>query len=275
MSGDPIAGLPMYDWPEVSGHVDVLWETIREELAARGVDAPPTLSRPENLEKIWRDPAMLLGQVCALNPVRDGLGEVEPLGTFVYEPPEGLPDPEPGVYYSVLVCRRADAPPPGAGLESFRDARIASNGTDSLSGYWSLGDHLGERTRTSDGPLFGPASFTGSHRASVQAIAAGDADLAAIDVHSWRLALEYEPAAAELAVIDTTDPTPGVVCVTAWERSQRRGALNDAIGAATDRIVGGESAAALHITGYRRRALPEFHIVSTRVANAARHPWHA
>ena len=52
MNQDAIAGLPMYDWPEVAGHVDELWATIRDELLARGIDAPAELSRPENLEKV-------------------------------------------------------------------------------------------------------------------------------------------------------------------------------------------------------------------------------
>ncbi|MGI9644133.1 MAG: PhnD/SsuA/transferrin family substrate-binding protein [Ilumatobacteraceae bacterium] len=268
-----IAGLPMYDWPEVAGDVDELWREIRHELTRREIEAPEQLSRPDNLEKIWRDPAMLVGQVCALNPVRDGLGEVEPLGTLVYEPPAGLPDPEPGVYYSVLVAHRSVAPPNGPGLAALRDARIASNGTDSLSGYWSLGHHV--RDLTASEPLFGPALFTGSHRESVRAVAARDADVAAIDVHSWRLALEFEPdAAAELAVLGTTDPTPGVVLVTAWERAAERDVLNDAIEAAVAGLRGSAVLDALRIRGYRRRTLPEFHVVSSRVAQTARRDWH-
>lgn len=273
VSGTPVAGLPMYDWPEVADHVDTLWLTIRRELARRGIAAPARLKRPEHIEKLWRDPAMIVGQVCALNPVRDGLGEVEPLGTIAYAPPAGLPDPEPGVYYSVIVCRRADVPAAGSGLAEFRGARIASNGTDSHSGYWSLGHHV--RELAADGPLFGDAIFTGSHRGSVQALSAGTADLAAIDVHSWRLAQAYEPAAADLAVITTTDPTVGVTCATAWEHAARRDTLNDAIGAAVERVIGTPTAAALAITGYRRRTLADFHVVADRVRVAARHPWHS
>ncbi len=149
-----------------------------------------------------------------------------------------------------------------------------SNGTDSQSGYWSLGHHV--RGRIADRPLFGPTLFTGSHRAAIQAVADGRADLAAIDVHSWRLAVDYEPASEELAIIDTTEPTPGVVCVTAWERSHLRDLLNDAIAAAVDRLAGTDAAAALHISGYRRRTLPDFHVVSSRVADTTNGPpWHA
>ena len=46
---------------------------------------------------------MIVGQVCSLNPVRDGLGETEVLGTSHYESPAGLPSCGPGEYYSVLV----------------------------------------------------------------------------------------------------------------------------------------------------------------------------
>ena len=67
-----IAALPMYDWPEVADDVDRLWTAIARELRERRLDAPSQLTRHEDLESVWRDPGLLVGQVCSLNPVRDG-----------------------------------------------------------------------------------------------------------------------------------------------------------------------------------------------------------
>ena len=36
----PVAGLPMYDWPEVRDAVDALWSAIVERLRANGIEAP-------------------------------------------------------------------------------------------------------------------------------------------------------------------------------------------------------------------------------------------
>lgn len=103
-----VAGLPMYDWPEVRAEVDHLWATIAAAGVEHGVVLPDRLTRTELLVDLWGDPSMILGQVCSLNPVRDGLGETEVIGTIAYEPSSDLPDSEPGTYYSVLVARADD-----------------------------------------------------------------------------------------------------------------------------------------------------------------------
>lgn len=233
---------------------------------------------------------MILGQVCSLNPVRDGLGETEVVGTIAYDPPPSLLQSGAGTYYSVIVARRDDrrcdsnAPGRDAGLvlgsgiatdaiERFSGATVAANGTDSQSGYWSLGHFV--RRVVADEPIFGHVMFTGAHRESVVAVADGTADLAAIDVHSWRLACEYEDDAAErLTVVGVTDPTPGVVCVVSWELADARDVLDAALAEAIDGFVGSAHADRLHISGYRRRTLDEFQVVADRVDDATRRPWH-
>jgi hypothetical protein len=280
-----VAGLPMYDWPEVADALDELWFHIATEARRLGLDSPVDLTRRDDPEALWSDPAMVLGQVCSLNPVRDGLGETEVVGTLVYDPPPDLPQPEPGSYYSVIVCRGDDARRPlvgrgvGAGtarteILRFAGARVAANGTDSQSGYWSLGHFV--RDLLDDGPIFGDVLFTGAHRDSVRAVADGTVDLAAIDVHSWRLAREYETDATDqLTVIGTTAPTPGVVCVVSWELKRHRAGLDRALHAAVSRFVRTPAASRLHISGYRSRRLEEFQVVADQVEDAGRHPWHA
>lgn len=279
-----VGGLPMYDWPEVAADVDRLWTTISEAAHDHGVAVPQVMKRTESLIELWGDTSMILGQVCSLNPVRDGLGETEVIGTIVYEPPDGLPDPDPGTYYSVLVARADD--PRLAGLSSggigegaatpsirrFAGATVAANGTDSQSGYWSLGHFV--RNHLAEGPIFGRVVFTGAHRESVRAVADGRADVAAIDVHSWRLATEHESASTDLAIIGTTDPTPGVVCVVSWELKRHRAALDAALEDALRSLRGSETASRLHLGGYRSRRLEEFQVVADQVERAARHPWH-
>jgi ABC-type phosphate/phosphonate transport system substrate-binding protein len=286
MSADArfIAGLPMYDWPEVADDIDEFWATIAAAARIHGVTVPDRLTRTESPIELWGDPSMILGQVCSLNPVRDGLGETEVIGTVVYEPPPGLPDPEPGTYYSVLVARSDDDRCAGLGADGlgkgeanesvrrFTGATVASNGTDSQSGYWSLGHFVGDQL--DDGPIFAGMVFTGAHRESVCAVADGRADFAAIDVHSWRLATEHEPASSQLTVIGSTKPTPGVVCAVSWELKQHRAALDAALSDALGSLEGTEIAARLHLGGYRPRRLEEFQVVADQVEHAARHPWH-
>lgn len=262
----------MYDWPEVGWAIDRLWSSIRQRLADVGVEAPERLTRQAGVDDLWSDRSTVLDQVCSLNPVREGAGTVVPLGTFEYVAPAGLPACAPGDYYSVIVCRTSDPRRGGGDLTAFRDAPIAANGTDSQSGYWSLGHHVGHLL--ADGPLFGRCAFTGSHRASIRDVAAGSADLAAIDVHSWRLAVEHEPAANELAVVDATSPTPGVACVTSTAFLRAADRIDACLASAADVVAGTAVGDALGLVGYRRREPGEFDVVARRVADAARAAWH-
>ena len=279
----------MYDWPEVADDLDVLWALVVGAAGERGVVLPDRLSRAPH-DVLWRDPGLVVGQVCALNPARDGLGRTVVIGSLALEPPPGLPDPGPGTYYSVVVARaddarlasaRAGAPHEvlgvgraSAAVTRFAGARVAATATDSQSGYWSLGGfvhHLTER-----GPLFGEALMTGAHRASVAAVAEGRADLAAIDVHSWRLACEHEPAlTSRLAVVGLTEPTAGIVCVTSTEHARHRAALDAALADAVGRYTATPHAARTHVTGYRTAELDEFRPIAERAAATAGRPWHA
>ena len=149
----------------------------------------------------------------------------------------------------MIVCRDDDPRRPvdgvnvGTGVATadilrFTGARVAANGTDSQSGYWSLGHFVRNLLAT------GPSSVTSCSPAPtaipVRAVADGTADLAAIDVHSWRLACEHESEATDqLMVIGTTDPTPGVVCVVSWELKHHRTELDLAL---TEAVVSDSSA---------------------------------
>jgi ABC-type phosphate/phosphonate transport system substrate-binding protein len=276
----------MYDWPEVGDAVDELWMHIFKVAEHRGLHVPDQLSRPSDLANLWSDPRMILGQVCALNPVRDGAGRAAVLGTIVYDPPPGLPPLAAGDYASVIVCRADDDRRPtadfGLGIgratpdvHRFAGAPFAANGTDSQSGYWSLGHFIRDEVGAA-GPILGPVTITGAHRSSLIAVADGSVDLAAIDVHSWHLALEHEVVAVErLVVIGFTDPTPGAVCVVARELTHHSEVLDAAIATAIDSFVDTPAARRLHIGGYRSRDLEEFQVVADRVAATAQRRWHS
>ena len=126
-----VAGLPMYDWPEVCDEIDALWTAIAARLCDAGIEAPQSLSRPDRLEDLWTVPDLLLGQACGLDVV-DGLrGRVEVLGSLDY----GIGGCEPGDYRSVLICRADDD---GDDLAAFRGGRVACNGRRSWSGHGAL-----------------------------------------------------------------------------------------------------------------------------------------
>jgi ABC-type phosphate/phosphonate transport system substrate-binding protein len=214
--GEPVAALPMYDWPEVRASTDAFWICLRAALEARGIAAPARLTRGADH---WRNPGLVLGQTCGL-PYRRGLHAAV---TLIGAPDYGLEGCPPGRYRSALVVRADD---PRECPRDFVEARYACNSNCSQSGHAALNEALG--------PL-APARglLTGAHRASVIAVAQARADIAAIDAVSWRLARAWEPAAARLRVLGWTRPGPGLPMITAGGRDPApfAGAIGDAIAA--------------------------------------------
>ena len=201
-----VAALPMYDWPEVTAATDALWAAIRDRLRAEGVAAPEALARDRGLVAGWTDPGLVLGQTCGLPLVRTLAGRVAVVGALDY----GLPGCPPGWYRSAVVVRADD---PRAALAGFGGATLAINGTDSQSGWGAILHHAAPLA--TDGRFFGAVRATGAHRASVRAVAAGEADVAAIDMVSWGLAQRFVPEARRLRVLFATDPTPGLPLIAA------------------------------------------------------------
>ena len=181
-----IASLAWY--PAARPAWEALWSATRAHLGF----GPAALAWPDDFAAHWRDPGLLLSMTCAL-PMQLGLADhVHTVATPVWSLP-GLP---PGTYASHLVTRADDDRP----LAEAAAAGLAVNARDSQSGYGTL----------RQAGLHGPVLVTGSHAASIRAVAGGRAHLAAIDVVTWSLAPN-----ARLAVRATTPPTSATPFVTA------------------------------------------------------------
>lgn len=207
----PIASLGMYDHPAQYAANDQLWAEIARRLRARGIAAPATLDRTRPVEAIWRDPALLFGQACGYPLVSDPALRLRVIGVPVY----AAPDCANGMHVSYLVARADDAM---TTLADYRGRRAAFNASHSNSGYnlfRAAVAPLAERGR-----FFATVIETGSHRASLAAVRADRADLAAIDAVSYAAVERFEPAAvAGLRIVARTAPSPTLPFVTARETS--------------------------------------------------------
>lgn len=210
--------------------------------AAAGVIAPdPATLPPDDLDfaALWRHPRLLLAQTC-WGPMEQGLSAfVQVVGQPSYDGIEGGEGP---LYSSAIVMRREVVsfdsregrrsfggavehgrkrhfPSPADGravlpLERLRGARFAFNGPDSMSGLIALSRDL-EAAGEGIG-IFSQRIETGAHRASLRAVAAGEADVCAIDCRSWALARRYEAdAVAALSVVGWTARRKGLPYITA------------------------------------------------------------
>ncbi|MFC5583625.1 phosphate/phosphite/phosphonate ABC transporter substrate-binding protein [Nitratireductor kimnyeongensis] len=218
---DWIAALPMYDWPECRNETDAHWDRLRDGLRAQGVDAPEALSRGDDLRALWRNPNLLLAQTC-WGPMEAGLARhVQVVGQPDYSAYEG----GAGALYSSAVVMRKDvtgrdvtAPLHGRALlplDLMRDTRLAYNETLSRSGFLALIQDLKEAGEGIE--IFAERLETGGHRASLEAVRDGRADVCAVDCRSWALAQRFVPGLDKLCVVGWTARRLGLPYITSHE----------------------------------------------------------
>ncbi len=204
---DPVATLPMYDWRPVRGATDRLWAAVAASLDQQGIAAPATLSRDGGDGACWADPGLVLSQTCGYPLVTNLAGKVLYVATPHYDAP-GCDRPN---YCSVLIGLKGEG---RAVLADFAGTRIAYNSADSLSGSVSLRAAI---TETGHDPAgFGQWVKSGSHIGSIEAVANGAADLAAIDAVAFALAGDHMVELVEnIQVIGQTPALPGLPFITA------------------------------------------------------------
>jgi ABC-type phosphate/phosphonate transport system substrate-binding protein len=203
-----IAALPMYDLPELAAANDALWSAIAERLNDLGVDDIPNgLTREGPLEAIWTDPRLLLAQTCGYPLVTSLRGRVQVVATPRYSA-EGC---EGVLYRSAVVVRAED---PATRLADVRSRRLAVNDLASNSGMNLLRAEiapLAAEPPFRGAPFFAKVTLTGAHVASLEAVAAGEADAAAIDCVVWAHLRRFRPALTQgLRILAWTRSAPGL-----------------------------------------------------------------
>ena len=207
-------GLPMYDFDRLAAANDALWQAVAARLTAAGLrDVPAQLDRSLSIDRLWQDPRLLLAQTCGYPLMTSLLGRVRLVATPRYRA-FGCDGPAHG---SALVVHAEDYTSDLAGL---RGRRCAANQPHSNTGMNLLRATVAD---FADGkPFFQSVTWTGSHRASVAMIAAGQADLAAIDVVTLAHLGRIEPELArQVRILGWTEITPGLPLITSAATDDR------------------------------------------------------
>ena len=231
--------LPMYDWPEFTQATNRLWTSIRDNFSKAGIDAPASLDRTSPPAETWLSPKLLISQTCGLPLVADLSEKVKVLGSFAYQGIEPA-----GSYHSVIITQENN----NESSIRLEGKRAVINGDDSYSGCLALKCFVADNG-SGESP-FASVLVSGGHRASLCAVASGNADIAAIDCISWHLAKQCEPAIKSLKVIAHTESRPGLPLITYRNASvQEISVMRDALTIAVD-DVDEESRAMLGIRGF-------------------------
>jgi ABC-type phosphate/phosphonate transport system substrate-binding protein len=203
VSGEgPVAILPMYDFPWTAAANDALWAAISARLNEAGVPSPMKLTRGGDLAALWRHPRLVFGQTCGY-PYVAGLKDAV---TLIATPEYGFPGCEGGSHRSFIIRRLDD---PRRELGEFRGATAALNAHDSNSGMNLFRATIAPIA--SGAPFFRAIVITGSHEASIEAVAGLKADLASIDCVSFALLRRGRPELVERVAIVAKSPlSPGL-----------------------------------------------------------------
>jgi ABC-type phosphate/phosphonate transport system substrate-binding protein len=203
----PIAGLAMYDLPELRDATDVLWQGLARGFRRAGIaDVPPALERGRPYRETWQRPDLLFAQTCGYPLTHALAGRVRLVATPCYRA-EACEGPS----YCSIVIVRADHP--ATDLAGLRGARCVTNSPDSQSGYSALRALVSPLAE--NGRFFANVTMSGSHLASIAAVAAGKADIAAIDCVTHALVARHRPRALEgTRILTRTAAAPGLPYIT-------------------------------------------------------------
>ncbi len=243
----------MYDWPEIRSDTQVYLSLLSESLADRGLEKPSILTCEGEPWEVWRNPKLMLGQACGLPLIARLSEQVSVVGSPAYVI-EGVP----GSYHSVLLVHSNTE---AVSLEQFKLRRYAYNALLSQSGFAAFHSSFMKAGRRPDD--WDEAYCTGSHRESIRAVAAGRADIAAIDAVSFEIAKRYLPEASGVRVIARSEPTPGLPYITGRDHASRRAIIADCV----DEVIGALPPLrrqALLLSGLVRKGFEDYQVIAER-----------
>jgi ABC-type phosphate/phosphonate transport system substrate-binding protein len=222
-----IVSLPMYDWPEIRWATDRWWAGLCTHFRAAGFrNLPEEHERIAPLHDQWCSPDLLFTQICGYPLLHQFDGLLEFLGTPCY-----AADGCQGAAYSSNIVVREDSPI--RAIEELRGRSAAYNSADSMSGHLALRAVVS--SVACEKLFFGRMIESGSHVRSMELIATGIADVAAIDCVSYTLAERYRPDLVRpLRIIARSPFVSGLPYVSATGRPpaeilRLRQALSEAI----------------------------------------------
>ena len=210
----------MYDLPELTGATNAWWSGLADHMRREGlIDVPDMLHRPADLMAHWRSPALLFSQTCGYPLTHELRGAVQLVALPVYGCEGCTAD---GFYSSVIVV------PATSGIHSLnqcRNGRAVFNTPDSMSGLLAFRHAVRMAVPTADeaGAFFNSLTESGGHRRSLEAVAAGRADVATIDAVTFALLSRNDPGlVAGVRVVGRTRQVPGLPYITAARTSEAK-----------------------------------------------------
>ena len=203
----PLASLAMYvSPPPVWEATRMFWKALGARIRAAGLDAPEALDDDVRYDEAWLRPDLLFGQTCGYPYVRHLRGKVQLVASPVY----GLPGCDGPLKCSFIIVNAGSTV---QSIEDLRGTRAAINEPGSNSGYNLFRHSIAPYAV--DGRFFSSVHETGGHRASIDAVSSGLADVAAIDCVTFGNTLRFDAdRVAGVRILAETVKGPGLPFIT-------------------------------------------------------------
>ena len=206
-----LASLSMYVLPEITEALEAWWAGLARAFVAEGVEDVPDALNGGDMKAIWAAPELLFAQTCGYPLTHDFKDKLQVVATPAYSA-RGC---DGSSYRSAVIVRADD---PSSTLEAFAGRRAAINSRDSQSGYSALRHAVAPLSK--DGRFFSEVIESGGHKQSMQAVADGKADIAAVDCVTLALHQRHETALTDaLRILSFSAAAPGLPFVTAVSRN--------------------------------------------------------
>ncbi len=232
MNGDDqqFAALAMYPLESLRPSWDRVYRTVAEAVPGAPTDLRWDLVPTDT----WLDPRLALGMACGWPLVTQLAERVRVVGSFVHR----LDGDASSTYRSVIVAREETS------VAASANCTFAFNSAHSLSGYVSMTALL------PPGQIewAGRTIETGSHRASIDAVRDGRADIASIDALTWAYFDQETPRVLQGMVVIGRGPTvPHLPIITGaaidddtiaqWRNALAAATTDPALAADLDRLL--------------------------------------
>lgn len=251
-----LVSLPMYEIPAPAR--DRFLAALVDALRAHGFS--PEIVEPDDLQAHWRSPDLLLSQTCGYPLVTALRERVRLVGVPLYDAP-GCEGPS---YRSALVVRADD---PARTLDELKGRVGAFNARHSQSGANAFRASVAPLAQGA--PFFASLIETGSHRASLDAVLEGRADVAAIDAVTLALRLDREPL-LPIRTLALTPAAPALPFVTHAEAGENEAEALLAALRQTVAALGGTGCLEAHrLTGFERLPLSAYDVILEQERGAA------
>jgi len=252
----------MYDLPVITAATNEWWRGLSREFVLRGIaDVPQEVTRGPNVRALWTDRNLLFSQTCGYPLINELRQHVQLVATPCY----AAPGCNASDYRSVVVVR-ADAN--AASIGDLKGRTCAVNRRDSHSGCNVLRRMIAPFAKGK--PFFARVKISGHHWESLQMVARGEADVAAIDCVTYALVSRHEPQiVAKTRALCYSPPAPGLPYVTSRSAPHELvEKLRNALEAAFHSPELADCRETLMLTGFRVLSLSDYDCIAAMEAEA-------